>query len=184
MNERVKKLRKTLNLTLEGFGKKLGVTRSEIGHIENGNRKITEQMIMAICREFNVNEDWLRNGAGEMFKPIPKTTLETLRNEYDLSQLEFAILENYLNLNDDERKAVCGFVENIFTDFTQTHVALKEKIEDRKQNFMQKTDTSKIDTVAAAEAEYEKSLGIVPRGKSTVSSITNGIENERKGEAG
>ncbi|MBQ3513475.1 MAG: helix-turn-helix transcriptional regulator [Lachnospiraceae bacterium] len=67
MNERVKELRTALGLSAEKFGERVGVTRSAISRIENGVVNITEQMQKSICREFNVNEEWLRNGAGEMF---------------------------------------------------------------------------------------------------------------------
>ena len=67
MNERLKSVRRELSLSQETFGKRLGVTGAGISKIESGNRNITEQMILAICREFNVNEKWLRDGTGEMF---------------------------------------------------------------------------------------------------------------------
>ena len=66
MNERVRILRKSLGLTLEKFGNKLGVSKVAISNIENGNRNITDQMFKSICREFNVNPTWLREGTGEM----------------------------------------------------------------------------------------------------------------------
>lgn len=65
--ERVKELRKTLKLTLDKFGEKLCVTKQTISRIENGVNNLTDQMAKAICREFNVNETWLRTGDGEMF---------------------------------------------------------------------------------------------------------------------
>lgn len=67
LNERVKLLRKTLDLTMEKFGEKIGVKKSAISLIESGKNSLTEQMIKAICREFDVNEEWLRNGEGSMF---------------------------------------------------------------------------------------------------------------------
>ena len=70
--ERVKELRKTLDLTMEKFGNRLGVTKVAISNIENGNRKLTEQMIKSICREFDVDENWLRTGKGKMFLPISR----------------------------------------------------------------------------------------------------------------
>lgn len=66
--QRVRELRKILDLTLEKFGKKLGVGKTAISNIENETRNLTEQMLLSICREFNVNEDWLRTGEGEIFK--------------------------------------------------------------------------------------------------------------------
>lgn len=66
-NERVKEVRKTLNLTLEKFGERIGVTRGSMSNIENGNRNLTEQMTKSICREFGVDYMWLTTGEGEMF---------------------------------------------------------------------------------------------------------------------
>lgn len=72
MNNRIKILRKQIGLTLEEFGKRLGVTRAAISNIENGNRNVTEQMIVSICREFDVDENWLRTGEGKMFRQLPE----------------------------------------------------------------------------------------------------------------
>ena len=66
-NERVKEIRKTLGLTLEKFGERIGVTRGSMSNIENGNRNLTEQMTKSICREFGVDYMWLTTGDGEMF---------------------------------------------------------------------------------------------------------------------
>ena len=59
MNERLNLLRKTLNISQEEFGKRLGVTGASISRLEKGERNITEQMIKSICREFNVDYIWL-----------------------------------------------------------------------------------------------------------------------------
>ncbi len=66
-NERIRELRKTLHLTMEEFGQRLGVGKTAISKIENGERSLTEQMFLAICREYNVRPEWLRNGTGEPF---------------------------------------------------------------------------------------------------------------------
>lgn len=68
--QRVRELRKALQLTLEKFGKPLGVGKTAISKIENGENNLTDQMILAICREYNVDENWLRTGEGEMFKKL------------------------------------------------------------------------------------------------------------------
>ena len=64
--DRVKDVRKTLKLTLEEFGKKVGVTKQTVSRIENGINNLTDQMVKSICREFNVNYDWLMDGEGEI----------------------------------------------------------------------------------------------------------------------
>ena len=65
--ERVKEIRKGLNLTLEKFGERVGVTKQTVSRIENGVNNLTDQMTLAICREFSVNEHWLRTGEGEPY---------------------------------------------------------------------------------------------------------------------
>lgn len=79
--ERVKNIRVSLKLTMEKFGERLGVTKTAISRIENGERGLTEQMIKSICREFNVNEDWLRTGTGgfeNMFIPEDMRYINTV----------------------------------------------------------------------------------------------------------
>lgn len=72
VNERIRQIRKALSLTMEDFGSRLGVTKVSISMIESGKRNVTDQMFLAICREFNVNPDWLRDGIGEPFKEVTR----------------------------------------------------------------------------------------------------------------
>lgn len=65
--ERVKELRKTLSLTLEKFGQRIGVGKSTVSDLENGRRSFSEHMTKSICREFGVDYMWLTTGEGEMF---------------------------------------------------------------------------------------------------------------------
>lgn len=67
MNERIKELRKALCLTQDDFAKRLGITGGGVSKLENGTRNITEQMVLSICREFNVSHAWLVDGVGDMF---------------------------------------------------------------------------------------------------------------------
>ena len=70
MGGRVKELRKALGLSGEKFGEKIGLTRSAISDIERERNGLSDSNVLAICREFNVNEEWLRFGTGEMFKDM------------------------------------------------------------------------------------------------------------------
>jgi transcriptional regulator with XRE-family HTH domain len=65
--ERVKEVRKSLGLTLEKFGEKLGVKKNAISQIETGRNSLTDQMQRSICREYGVDYIWLTTGEGEMF---------------------------------------------------------------------------------------------------------------------
>lgn len=66
-NERVKKIRKEENLSQSEFGSRLGISRDGIANIEGNRVELKEQTIKLICKEFNVNEEWLRSGKGTMF---------------------------------------------------------------------------------------------------------------------
>ena len=67
MNERLKKLRKALDLTQQEFADRIGSKRNTIAKYETDTNVPSSAVISLICREFSVNEDWLRTGQGEMF---------------------------------------------------------------------------------------------------------------------
>lgn len=69
MNERIKKLRQSLGLSQDEFGRRLGVTRGAVTNIELNKVEPKPLFVDLICREFNVSETWLRTGEGEMFQP-------------------------------------------------------------------------------------------------------------------
>lgn len=72
MHERLKKLRKALDLTQQEFADRIGSKRNTIAKYEIEANTPSAAVISLICREFNVNEDWLRNGNGEMFLPVDR----------------------------------------------------------------------------------------------------------------
>lgn len=73
MNERLKKLRKELDMTQQEFADRIGISRGNIGAYEVGKNAISNAVISLICREFNVNEKWLRFGDGEMFIELSRS---------------------------------------------------------------------------------------------------------------
>lgn len=72
MKERLKKLRKTLDLTQQAFADRIGMKQNTIAQYEMGRTAPSDAIIFSICREFNVNETWLRTGEGEMFLEISR----------------------------------------------------------------------------------------------------------------
>lgn len=67
MQERIKELRKVLNLTQQEFSDRIGIKRNTIAQYESGRNAPIDAVVSLICREFNVSEEWLRTGAGDMF---------------------------------------------------------------------------------------------------------------------
>lgn len=86
LGERVKEVRKAQDMTLEEFGKRLNVTKVTMSNIERGNRSLTERMLKDICREFNINEEWLRTGEGDM--------IQKLSEEEEIATLVSDLLED------------------------------------------------------------------------------------------
>ncbi len=116
MNERIKQLRQdpSINLSQEAFGKKIGVTGAAISRIEAGTRKITDQMILAICREFRVSYEWLTIGEGEMFEDLPQTAVDELAEKYHLTASEKKILADYIALPDEQRALIRSYLKKVF----------------------------------------------------------------------
>ena len=97
--ERICAVRKKKEMTMEQFGKQLGVTKTAISRIEKGNRGLTEQMLVSICRDFGVNEAWLRTGEGgdeNMFAKLNEDDRFSI-NLGKLSQIENQMARNMLN---------------------------------------------------------------------------------------
>ena len=107
-NERIREIRKYLNLTLEKFGERVGVTRASMSNVENGNRNVTEQMRKAVCREFNINENWLRNGIEPMEKIPRGGKLATYVSEITDGDDDFIqdLIEVYMELDDTSKEAL------------------------------------------------------------------------------
>ena len=114
MNERIKELRKALDLTLEKFGANLGVTKTTISRLEKGERSLTDQMFISICREYRVNPDWLENGTGPMFLEKMEDD-EYMAAAVSLSEdpLVASFLIEYAKLREDERAVVKKYVEGL-----------------------------------------------------------------------
>ena len=125
MNERIKKVRKALDLTQQEFGERIGMKRNSIALIENG-RNTSDQTVFAICREFNVNEEWLRTGAGEMFKAAPSSALDALAEEYGLSESAYVMVEKFINLKPDAQEAIFDYVLAVAAVFKEKPIAIPE----------------------------------------------------------
>lgn len=115
MKDRLKELRKQLGLTMEEFGSKLGVRKTTISSLENGVNNFTEQMILSICNVYNVNEQWLRNGTGDMFVEDTDSLVEKIISDYPLDKLSQTILKTYIEL-DPKKREIFNFVMKQIAD--------------------------------------------------------------------
>lgn len=111
--ERIKEIRKTLDLTLDKFGEKLGVTKQTVSRIENGVNNVTDQMARSVCREYNVNYDYLMYGEGEMFDNLPQTIVDELCVQYDLNDFDKALVEMYVSLPAGNRERIKEYMKQL-----------------------------------------------------------------------
>ena len=105
LGERIKKVRKNLDLTQQEFADRIGMKRNSIAQVETG-RNTSDQTITSICREFNVNEVWLRTGEGEIFvqmsrsQEIAEFVGKALQGEEDNFKRRFIAMLSRLDEND------------------------------------------------------------------------------------
>ena len=105
MNTRIIELRKILNLSQTEFAKEISLKQGSISDMERGNAPITERTIIAICSKFNVNEEWLRYGTGEMFNTIEKSYNEFFEIFKKLNPvLQDFLIQTAKNLLDSQNK--------------------------------------------------------------------------------
>ncbi len=115
ISERIKELRKHLNLTQTEFGDKIGLKQNTVGQMESGSRSVTERTIILICEKFNVNKVWLIEGRGEMFESadmeFERAVDRVMFGESDFARRVFKLfgklsLEEWNKLEEIARKLV------------------------------------------------------------------------------
>lgn len=125
MNDRIKELRQALNLTQQEFAARIGSVQNTITGYETGRRSPSNQVLSLICKEFNVNEDWLRTGQGEMFQAKNTSLLDQLSQEFGLGLYGQQLLATYLQLSEADKRAVERFVSQL----TRNVQAAEEQLE-------------------------------------------------------
>lgn len=120
MNNRVKELRKALKLTQLEFAKKINRSQTVYSQYENGSATITDRTVADICREFNVNEEWLRTGNGVMFKQqlninsmLSADVARLIMSSDDFTK---RLVHTYLSLPDEAKQAVAEFLKKVVSE--------------------------------------------------------------------
>ena len=118
ISERIRFLRKEkLHLTQEALGEPLGLTRANIANIEAGRIAVTERVIISLCKEFKINEEWLRTGEGDMFVPLTRSEAiaefaGSLMKEEDAS-FKKRLIEALAKLNEQEWEVLEGIARKL-----------------------------------------------------------------------
>ena len=114
IGSRIYKIRKLFNLSMEKFGKQIGISKGSINNIEKGTTKPSSQTINSICREFNVDYVWLTEGIGDnMFISIPNSKIDQLFEDYGLKPEDKWLVRGYLEAPPDIKKQVVNYLQSI-----------------------------------------------------------------------
>ena len=119
MKERLRKLRKALDLTQAEFAERIGSVQNTITGYESGKRNPSNPVISSICKEFNVNEDWLRNGNGEMFLPESQDEIDQLTKRYNLEPAIQIFIKKLVSLPPEQRKIVSALIMDTALEVSQ-----------------------------------------------------------------
>lgn len=166
MKNRIKEIRKSFDLTQQAFAERIGIKRNTIANYETGRNIPVDSVISLICREFNVREEWLRTGRGEMFQPKPSDALDQLAYEYQLSHADYIMIKKFIELRPEARKAIFEYLYEI-------GMALSSEVVDPY------SPAPVEKTIEELESEYKKSvLRSAAETDSTISSTIG--DTERK----
>lgn len=113
LGERIKKLRKDKDLTQQQFSEKIGTSANVLTNYETGRRNPSSSVINNICKTFDVREEWLRTGEGEMFSAKPTAALDALAVEHSLSTSDYIAIEKFLALKPESRKTITDYMMEV-----------------------------------------------------------------------
>lgn len=143
INSRIAQCIVATGLTKTAFAKKINLSQPHISKIALGDSVPSDRTIADICREFNIDETWLRTGEGEMFRRSPDTLAERLSRDYGLDDLGYQIMTAYLKLDENDRAAVGRLIQNLTNSI--------------------QAEPPKPQTVEEVEAEYIKTMSELAR---------------------
>ena len=113
IGERIRQVRKFKDLTQKKFADSLGMKQNTVATYEMGRTNPSDPAIKSICREFGVNEEWLRSGEGEMFAPDATSALDALAQEQNLTHGEYILIEKLLHLKPEVRQGILDYIMEV-----------------------------------------------------------------------
>lgn len=122
MNSRLKAIRKELKLTQNEFGEKIGITGATVSDIERGKLALTDRNISLICEKLLVNEEWIRHGIGDMFRPelpVDENTVLLANLDLDNNPKTKAFLEIYEQLDEKSKSVLLDLARSLLENSEQ-----------------------------------------------------------------
>ena len=154
MNERIRELRIMLGLSQEDFGAKIGLkSKASVSKIEKGVNGTTDQTIKSICREFGVDEAWLRTGTGEPFHKKESNIIQFSKVHPEMTDSDRAIMEAYFELPQQQREAFFQYCMNVAAAY-QRNMGKKNTAAARSGDRVDVTTVSEIEENDALPPEF------------------------------
>ncbi|MEK4713434.1 helix-turn-helix domain-containing protein [Sporosarcina sp. FSL K6-5500] len=153
--ERIKYLRdEVLQIKQNEMSLILNLKQGSLSDIERKKTKtVTDRVINDICREFNVSEEWLRNGVGEIFVQPTAFSLDAYAIKSGLSELETDIIKGYMGLDKDIRKGIMTHFKAIFASHAETAATIEDDIEDEVEKYRAELEAEKKGAILSASEE-------------------------------
>ena len=183
IGDRIKKLRKDLNMTQTEFANRIGSVQNTITGYESGRRNPSSPVIALICKEFDVQEEWLRTGEGEMFNPKPSDILDQLAYKYKLFNFDYVMIEKFLAMPPDLRRAIYDHFHDVDAALAKMDPYAPAYVGNELPQPLDKTmESIKTPQKEQAETEYIKKISIsagnVGFTASSTTSDTRKLSNE------
>ncbi|MDY2785153.1 MAG: helix-turn-helix transcriptional regulator [Faecalibacterium sp.] len=173
MKERLNLVRKRKGFNQEEFGKRIGVTRSAVCNYESGTRPISDQVILAVCREFGIAESWLRYGSGTMDAPKDDDVLGKVIDDYHCNKFEGEFLKTYFQMTEAERAEFVTAMYRLIRPLMKNMEGKNPLAGYYEATYgVDSPEVQKSKEVADAEAAYEKTLDSAQNTKAASASST------------
>ena len=172
MQNRIRELRKQKGLNQTEFGAKIGLSQRAIANLESGST-LTERNFNAICKAFDVNPEWLREGVGEMFRNSREVIIRSVAEEFELDEPETNLIRAFLELSSENRRGVLAWAKK----FAAT-MAIELEVERSRQ----KTDNelTREEKHAMLDAELDTEEHAKKTGLATSSAFTGTSGSKKK----
>ena len=156
IGERIGKLIETLGIKKVRFAERLKIDQSYVTQLTSGKRNPSERTISDICREFNVREEWLRNGTGEMFLDFTEDDFSKAASTLSNDIFVRSLIIEYWKLDEDSKKLFQDFIHKLSNNMkkqAEKQSKLKTDIDAEVQKYREELE------LEARQAEKSSAYG-------------------------
>ncbi|KFX54127.1 helix-turn-helix domain-containing protein [Clostridium botulinum] len=161
MNDRFKKIRIYFNKTQEEFANSINIkSKAHISALESGKRSITDRIISDVCAEYNINEEWLRNGIEPMFIEPDTFSLDEYVKQKGATDFELEIIKSFFEMDPEIRKAATEqFKASLLSKLANTNELAATKEESFEDYKKKELEAYALELEAESKGEISSASG-------------------------